>query len=737
VGIPARAWILRGVIATACAMVLAAVGHAAPAPPPAPSASAGDIGELVVTAEKREENVQKVPLSIAVVKGEQLQGRGVDTLFDAAPLVSGMVFSRAPDDGLSLTFRGLGTPARNQSFDQSIALFIDGAFVGKGRLYGSNIFDVDRVEFIKSSESTLLGKNTDVGAISLVTRGPGAVYAASVSAGLELEHRGYLLDAGVDLPLGDKLAVRIAGHLVDTDGWVRNSYNGLWAPIDKNDGLRVTAVLTPAAAMKFTLVYQFTYDHRIGNGFQYVDPDHVLPPGLGEGALDDQNDAFTSKGEDGESFHRLPAHVVVLTSDFQTGASQVTAITSFITYRMHLIDDFDFGPKDGNVFDRHEDYWQASQELRLASASDRKLSYLLGASIFYSDWNSDELQSFDTPLQVGPVPFDTIFLGSFEDIFKQRTFNVSAFGEATWRITDRLRASAGLRYTEETKRGSWARPAFAPFTLWNEVINPPFPQSPLSFTTRFPDANLSIQFDATNTIMLYAAAGQGTKTGGFAESAQVPTGNPQVDAFVGNETTRSIETGFKSTILGGAAHLNGSLFYTSVPNFQDTDFNGAEFVSSNIPVRSYGAEGEFTWRAERWLTLDSAWTYANAKALLTPSFTPPYSPKLTGYAGALVEFPIAWDDLVVRGSAYVRYRSTMHNLHDPIYRSVGLTTFDLSLGIGPSSGKWEVSLVGTNVTNAISADFAFPLPDPTIPSSVQEAAPSQLRRVLLQVRANF
>ena len=727
---------LAGLGGLAHAQTIAASGGAAAAPPTTTDGPSA-ISEVIVTAQKRSEKLQDTPLTIGVVRGTTLTELGVSSLFNTAPLVAGMVFSRAPDDGLGLTFRGVGTPARNQSFDQSIALFIDGAFVGKGRLYGANMFDVDHIEFIKSTESTLLGKNTDLGAISVVTRQPGSTFEGDASVGARLDQSGYILDGGVDVPLTQELAIRVAAHANDTDGWVQNSYNGDVYPEDKDYGARLTAVYRPSDLVKLAFSYQYTFDHRIGNGFQYVDPDHTLPPALGEGVLDDHQDAYTSAGEDGQSTHKLTAHIANLTADVDVGGSKLTSITSYMTYGLHFVDDFDFGPKDGNAFIRNEQYWQVSQELRLASSTTQRFSYLIGASAFYSDWNSDELQKFDTPLQVGPTPFDTVFLGSFDDQFKQRTLNVALFGEATWKITERLRFSGGLRLSQEDKSGSWARPAFAPFTLWNEVLNPPFPKTPLSFDAFLPDANASLQYDASQNLMLYASVGQGSKTGGFAESSSVPTGNPAVDARVGNEISRSVEIGAKSTLFDHTAHLNLALFFVDIPKFQDTNFTGAAFVSRNIPVQSYGVDAEFVWRATHWLTFDNAWTYDHAEALLTPSFSPSQSPRWSSHSGLIAQTPILDGAWQLKSSAVVRYRSRMHNIDSYVYTSAPLTTLDLTLGAGPADGRWLLELVATNVTNAISADFSFPPPDPTLAPSVRIESPTPARQITLRASARF
>lgn len=745
IGNLARRRLFGGAATSILALAAFTSAHAAPTDGPIRTArpeqvaalDASPLSEIIVTAQKREENVQRVPLTIKVVHGEDLSRRGAGTLFQVAPLVSGMVFSRAPDDGLALTFRGLGTPARNQSFDQSIGLFLDGAFIGKGRLYASSLFDLDRVEFLESTQSTLQGKDSDLGAVSLVTRKPSQLFSASAGASYEFEDGGYALEAATDLPLTDRLAVRLAGRWSDANGWVHNSITGIDGPQDRNLGLRATAVLTASPQARFTLSYQYTDDHRIGSPFQLVNVARPLQPGFVEDVLDNRDASFTSRGEQGDDFHRLKAHVVNLTSSFDRGGANLTSVSSYISYGRRSVDDFDFGPKDATILDRTESYWQVSQDVHLSSPSGDRLSWLVGAFYFYSDWDSSELQVYGTPVQVGPTPFDTIFSGSFTNLFKQRTRSMSAYGQVKWRIADGLRLAGGLRYTHEVKDGSWARPAFAPFTFWNQVFNPPFPETPLHFADSFPSGNASVEYDLTREVMVYTAYGVGSKTGGFAESARVPSGDPRIDALIGTETARTIEGGVKVSLLDGSGRLNVAAFHVSVPKFQDVGFTGTEFRSQNIPVDSTGVQVESLWQANSWLQLDSAWTYADARLQIPPFIERAQAPEVSGYSGARIELPIARGSLRLRADGFVRYRAAMHNLRTWYTRSAPLTTLDMSVGVATADGRWEAVLSGTNLNNAVSADFVSYAPDPTLGPNALIEAPGPLRTITLQVRARF
>lgn len=205
-----RLLLLFRLYATAATAALCATAAQAQDAVSQPEEDASGVGEIVVTAQKRSESVQRVPISVTAVSGDALAAQGVKDLFQAVALVPGVVFSRAPDDGLALTFRGMGTTARLQAFEQSVALFTDGVFFGKVRLYSTSFFDVDRMGFINGSQSTLLGKNASFGAISVVTRQPGDVFSFEGRGGYEFENGGYTVDGAADLPLAEDVWQRVA-----------------------------------------------------------------------------------------------------------------------------------------------------------------------------------------------------------------------------------------------------------------------------------------------------------------------------------------------------------------------------------------------------------------------------------------------------------------------------------------------------------------------------------------------
>lgn len=157
-------------LGAASAAILAGEAKADPAPSTDPSTA---VGEVIVTAQKRTEKAQDVPATISVLDADRLTQANIVTLFQAVTLVPGVVFSRAPDDGIALTFRGLGTLTRSSELEQSIALVEDGVPSAKGRLYSTGLFDVDRLEFVKGTESIFQGKNSSLGVINVINHQPG------------------------------------------------------------------------------------------------------------------------------------------------------------------------------------------------------------------------------------------------------------------------------------------------------------------------------------------------------------------------------------------------------------------------------------------------------------------------------------------------------------------------------------------------------------------------------------
>jgi iron complex outermembrane receptor protein len=699
--------------------------------------------EVTVTAQKRAESSQDVPMTISSVSAEEMTRAAVRNLLQIADLVPGMVFSRAPDDGMALTFRGIGSPARSQAFEESIGLFMDGIFLAKARLYSSAFFDLDRAEVIKGTDSTLLGKNTSLGAISLITRQPGAEYDADVTAAREFADGGEVYDLGFDLPFTPAFAVREAIHYNDTAGWVKNAATGRSVPIDDDFASRTTAVLKPWDAFTVSASYQRSNNKRLGTPYQIVDPN--LNPIYGEGVLNDQEDVFTGLTKTGETTHISEINLYSLKLQWDLGKYSLVSQTARVDYNLDYDDDFDFSPEPWTDFVRLENYQQFTEELRLASPTGQAVDYIVGAFVFHSDWHSIEHQDWGVPdwLPGSPIA-GQLFNGPFTNDFNQRTDSKSAFATATWHWAEQWRLTSGLRYSDERKDTLFGRTNAAPLTIWNTGANPPFPATALPFSDSFLDGNANLQFSPSSNEMLYLAYGHGTKTGGYVETntnAYPVFADPAVDSRIKSEVAQTVEVGIKSTLLDRSLRINASLFHTVISNFQDTLFTGAVagFITENLPARTKGFEVETAWQADRALRLEGAVTYSDATetrtaedAVLVPSITchvcrSTQSPTWNGTAGADYERPVTAALNLLAGAHY-RYRGSMYNQQGDAYPSAPYRPLDLSLGVASGDGHWSLTGLVKNVNNSLSEDFASPS---VAPNFAALASPAPLRTVWL------
>jgi iron complex outermembrane recepter protein len=708
----------------------------------APQPTESNVGDIVVTAQKRSESAQRIPVSVGSVGGEALARAGVKDLFQAVTLVPGVVFSRAPDDGLALTFRGLGTAARPQAFEQSVALFSDGVFIGKGRLYSTSFFDVDRIEFIKGTQSTLLGKNASIGAISVVTRQPGKDFEIDGRAGYEFQNGGYTLDGGVDVPLGDATGLRIAGHYNDLNGWVRNDRTGHNGPEQKDLGLRAT-LKTEVGALSVVGSYQYANNEQVGASYQLVGG--TLPASYGESRLDGHTSQFTSLTANGETFHRTRSHIGTVKGELDLGGLTLVSQTAYVAYELHFIDDFDFSSDDSVNFLRDEKYHQFTQELRLQSPTGGSVEYMAGLFYLSSHWDSIEGQRWAVPgfPPAGGPPPGQLFNGPFVNNFVQDSKAYSAFASGTWHIRDALRLAGGLRYTREEKDVVFGRTALAPFTVWNTIANPQFDPTPLNHNSNFLDGNASLQYDFSRDVMGYVSFGHGSKSGGFVETntvavpppllvaGKVPAALVAGGAGIKDEFTKSYEIGFKTTILDRRLRFNVAAFLVDIKNFQDSVFTGGSlgFITFNGPARSKGVEVDTAFQITPHFRFDGGLTYADATAVIQPidatgtptvdgSGNPVFAryrrsqaPKLIFNAGGTYTADIT-DTIQLRLNASVRHRSSMFNQRQELFLSPSLTTLDLSAGIESSDGRWGIDLSARNVTKEISEDFASPSVDP-------------------------
>ena len=719
-----------------------------------------------MTALKRSQSLQDVPVSISVVSQKQIQERGITTLSDLPTLVPGFEFVRAPAQTVGLTFRGIGPQAGNFSFDSSIGMFVDGVFLGNNRLFNQTLFDVQRAEFIKGSQSALLGKNSTVGALSIVDNTPTFKFGGRVEAGAEVQDGGYYFDGALNVPMSDTVAVRVSGRYAYDSGYIRNIATGHKGPETTDWGLRGQLKYDNHAGFDALLSYQHTLNKQIGVATQCVAPGLLFPgvpgapfaPGTsinalcGDGVENNVMAAYSSdpRTHNGDDAYRTRADIGSATLNYDLGPVTLTSITAGVRSRTFNVADFDFDVKDDSLWVRDEHYRQFSQEVRLASNDTKApFQYILGAYYLKSRWTLIETRIWGIPdfppfAVPGLPPGGQLFNGSWVDDFRQSDETLSAFGQVTYKPTDKFTISLAGRYSHDRKLVDFGRtPDLTNLTLWNTIIQAPFQFQRLDpAVDNLLSGSVSLQYEFSRHTMLYASASRSGKAGGYGEFAGVPAdptlptvggllqGNPNRDARVKPERANAYEIGLKTNLFGNLLTVNTALFWTDIFNLQQLTFTG-QFIVTNDRVRDVGGEVNFELHPMRNLAFSGQLTYAKVRDIVKHQDSV-NAPRFSG--SGQVEYTIPFDDeLGLKLRAGVRHRSSKYNQLGEAEPDDEFTTLNFGARLESERG-WFANVSVENALNAKGANFGFPGPDPFV---VSFKTLEPLRRIKLSVGTKF
>lgn len=665
------------------------------------AAAEGDT--IVVTGLKRRETLQEVSATINVVNGESLAAHGVYDLTQLPTVSPGVTVERGGDGNPITTIRGVGTSFGVPSFDNSVGFFVDGVYAAHSREFLSSLFDLERVEVIKGTQSALLGKNTSMGAISLVTRKPGSQFAANLSASHDFELGSDIISAGIDIPLTSSLGVRVAGQYLDREGWVFNRVTQHNGPSEKTGAIRAVASWQPATDLNVTLLYQYEDNRQKGSAAEFAAVGNGVPALLTtlagysfEGSLNDIT-ALSYQGRD--DTHGTTSHRATGTVEWILGGFTITSITGWTSYDDSRSQNISFLPADYLTRNADEKNSQFSQEIRLASPASESFDYVIGALYLKNNYKYSDRVAANYP----SPPFPIVIGGTALSLYKQDSRSLSAFGQARVAIVDRLKLLVGARYTNEDKSAIWSRVALAPgfYPTTFQLFGP----TPLSRSESNVDGSIGVEFRVNENVLLYASWGRGTKSGGFA-----PTTTLLASAPYKSEVARSTEAGFKFQTADRAFTLNMAGFYTEVDDFQLVTFIGSNFFIGNTDLRTQGVELETVWRPAAGLVFRGQATYADVLDRQT-GMAPPRAPKWTGRVSGSYEHQL-WGDYVWNLDAGLSYRSRMNHqrLAADALPATKVAKIDLGLGVANERQGWTLRLLAKNLNNARSTTFGIRAP---------------------------
>ena len=626
--------------------------------------------EVIVTAQKRAENLQDVPISVTAMDGEKIQDNTIMNFSALADFVPSLHIAEASVN-TNIYMRGIGS-GNNRGFEQSVGMYLDGVYLGRGRQYRSALLDVERVEVLRGPQGTLFGKNTVAGAINISSASPIVGDGPSGEINASVEENGGAIYEGFVQGGGDTLAVRAAFRYRETDGYVYNAY------LDENEGAieetggRLTVVWEPTDSFSANFKYTNMQRDRVGSNsasWLYLqEPERSDPtPGVGVS----QRTAFASiayllmdvhfpdfpdiagadfttykdngygrSKDDGIGIGLRPdssedeLENYSLNMSWEIGGGTLSSVTGIAKYE--YFDDVDVDWLPLQFIDRSDqhDFDQFSQEIRWAADVGDRFNYTVGA--YYDDNELDmkgQVQvdtNFDglTPATLG-APNLLLLLGlpggynanqiSRNHDFNQTTESWAVFAQGTFELTDSLRVTAGLRYTEEEKEavsdqklgdsncGMFGVPdtslpgcengyGYGLAVVQNVTFNTYNKYWTGTRKTDDLSPSVNVQWDMSDDSMLYASFSQGFKSGGFSATDDGEPGDyavsqlsppgaistvPNQDFEFDDESVDAFEVGGKHEFLDGAMRLNWAAFYSEYDNLQTTIFNGTSFSVKN------------------------------------------------------------------------------------------------------------------------------------------------------------
>lgn len=754
-----------------------------------PAAQAQDSGEIVleeiiVTAQKREESLQDVPISVNAVTGEKLAEAGIVRLDDLKAYVPNL---QVTETGIANNFyiRGIGS-GLNQGFEQSVSIFADGIYRGRGHQSRMPFLDLERVEVLRGPQPILFGKNAIAGAVSMISAKPGDEFEGGVRVSHETEYAETLGELVLSGPLSDTFGARLALRSRTADGYIKNNTLGREEPSRDELGGRLTFTFEPSESFDATLRIEggrFDVKGRQVEIFgeqpsaPLLRPSRTVPGGtitnppipgrtygqilagaFGQSASVLDNTLNYQRSSNGE-YSNLDNKEYALTMNWRLGNGlTLTSVTGYSGYTLDETCDCDF--TGANVFTAGitEDYSQTSQELRIASDTDQRLSWIGG--VFWQKYDLEETDYIHVPSNSVLVPLlngnpalpmgsGTAFANTANPrLFKQDSELYAAFAQATFNVSDSFRISAGGRYSSEDKTGSRATNITAgiggpplPAGLIDVLYNAVFRIQRHSVSGERSESKFSplvnLQYDFGGDSMAYVSWSKGYKSGGYdARSNQAPA-NGGTFEYEPEEAT-NYELGVKTSI-GRAAQLNAAVFFTDYTDLQTSAFDGSiGFNVGNGSAEVKGVEIEGRWQAtERlylsgsvawldfeWKRYDGQCYFAAPASLFTTGqpgrapgnckydgFTNQLAPEITAVVSGEYRWPLS-GNLELRTGIDVTYTDDylVSLTLDPQAVQKSYAKVNARVALSGSDGRWEIALSGRNLADEQTVSYAGDTP---------------------------
>ncbi|WP_299072771.1 TonB-dependent receptor [uncultured Paraglaciecola sp.] len=541
---------------------------------------------VVVTAQKREQNLSEVPISISTFSAENINQTGITQLAELSDFIPNVSVSRATDFTSAITIRGVGANSRNIGFDTRVGVYLDGVYLGQSPALNQELLDLERIEVLRGPQGTLFGKNTVAGAINLISKKPSDVLEGKVGASIgNMGAREF--QGQVNLPLSDNTAIKFSASKLDRDGYVKNLLSG--NDMAERDSLAYRAQFR--SQLSDNLELNFSYDK--------TETDRLSM--LGEAISDTQgislNTDSPNKDEVAITFDTLEERDISggsldLAYHFENGYD-LKSITAYRDTDIFYRNDSDYSAADLLAIEYSDQYKQWSQEFQLISPQDQgAFDYVAGLYLYQQDAHSrrDAINGAQSFL-LGNTPGTHVF--SDGDV---TTDSYALYFNSGYDLNEQSSLALGLRYSDEDKEVNWQLDGSESgiFGIGVGDVMQNRNDSHLSYALSFNHA-INKQLNG------YAKYSTGFKSGGY-NLDFVTNSDLAAGIDFAKETVGSAELGLKGNFYSNRLIVNMAAFSSQFKDYQVNQFIDLGNGSSSISIRNaaeaktQGLELEMTYR---------------------------------------------------------------------------------------------------------------------------------------------
>lgn len=649
--------------------------------------------EIIVTAQRREQRLQDVPISITAVTSDALDVSGVETIRSLNMVAPSITVSQTPTGTVSAYIRGIGSSSANIGDEPSVATYIDGFYLPTANQAFFSLGNVERIEVLKGPQGTLFGRNASGGVIQVITADPS--YMTSLRANV-----GYssfdTVDGSVYATTGiaDGIAFDIAGQLIDQGkGWGKNLTTG--SDVNKTDSRSIRSKLLLEPNDDFRAVLSAGYvkvKSDVGNA-------RSSPPG-GNIAINIpiQGDIYDTLQNTRGVGQTARQYIFQSTLTYDLGTASLKNLAQHIDYRQNFLVDVDYGPLDlVNVSWIRQDRI-FTEELQIIGDSGGPIDWIAGA--FYMRYSS----GYDPGMNYGSA------IGGRIGVFPhQVTKSFAPYVQGTVGILPNTHLTGGFRYTFEHKD----------FSFGQNLNGGSTTTASATLKQEKPTWRLSIDHKLSDHVMIYASYDRGYKSGGFNVSKS-PVGQTPVDP----EVVDAFEIGAKTQFLDNAVTLNVAAFYDDfrglqlqrlsqlpsgliaavLTNAAESTIKGIEFEIMAQPVRGLTLNAMGTFLSARYDSFPGAGFYTrNPNGTGTSyigdasGYRAVRSPKFAMSAGFDYNFDIGASNLTASGKWY--HNSGFYFEPDHRLRQGAYDLLDARLRFEPAGSPFGLSVFATNITD--------------------------------------